>query len=786
MADQYPISVLSTPEKHTWTTQAARISALGLDAARYATLRTSFLACDGIDKTRNTTSALAKEAFAAEVRVWLEEELSDRDRRCIYGREGVRYMPGFAVYAVVAYFKRKWGEQRRKEWRRGVMRAGRGGDGGLGRDDIAADGDVNAADELHADDQDLAAEDLAGGNEIGPADDLAEQDHPAVDDFDAGIQLDVDNNNIADQDLYAAEFGGDDIAANQITPDGNALEVENLGAGNELGGADIASVNDLGNEHLPVANEPTAEEELAAADELGGDDLSAVSNLNDAADQDLNAANVPGGDRIAADETYDLAVHRDLADGDLDAVSELGGDDIAPVDEQGGDQDLAADQAVAPINADLDAADDLPASHELAPASPTPSPSPGSENGRAGGSDLSSPHGAQQELYGPESDSSDSGNGGSILSPADSVMQLDDDEYDSPPPAIPRKREHQQSPSPVNHHKHQRVAEAPMQSIRSDMDKLVQRALALADESLHGEMRRRYACFWDILIPPQDPGHAPAAAAVFRSSVDAVLTAGRYINYYIRVRSLQPAGASSDLETVLSRGEPSFQHIWGADARNSDIALPFQRLMATAFPVFLVAAGYSAGGKTYSLLLPNLADPPVLEVLLRQALQAQVEDEPLQVTVFTVLGKRTITTQLDLGVMDIAGFLQGLQTPGVGRDNGINPRSSRRHVLVEVRAAGKHLLSVLDLCGDETSEVRAGPLRGESNSIASDLVMLRALVARKLQWKYTPPLLARGCGLTRHFARHLGNFLNVHVVFFCDGDAESMSRLCYEWKPRAV
>lgn len=62
------------------------------------------------------------------------------------------------------------------------------------------------------------------------------------------------------------------------------------------------------------------------------------------------------------------------------------------------------------------------------------------------------------------------------------------------------------------------------------------------------------------------------------------------------------------MQSILDRGGPSFQNIWGPDAKNSDIAHPFKQLIAT-FPVFLVAAGYSAGGKTHSLLMPNINDP---------------------------------------------------------------------------------------------------------------------------------------------------------------------------------
>lgn len=78
--------------------------------------------------------------------------------------------------------------------------------------------------------------------------------------------------------------------------------------------------------------------------------------------------------------------------------------------------------------------------------------------------------------------------------------------------------------------------------------------------------------------------------------------------------------------------------------------------------------------------------------------------QPLEATVLTTLGKTTTTAHLTICAVDNAGFLQGLQTPGVGKANSINPLSSRSHVLMGARTAtGKHLLCSLDLCGDEST-----------------------------------------------------------------------------------
>lgn len=50
MANPYPIVVLLAPEKFTRTTQQERIQAIGVDSARYVSLRRSFWACSGIEK----------------------------------------------------------------------------------------------------------------------------------------------------------------------------------------------------------------------------------------------------------------------------------------------------------------------------------------------------------------------------------------------------------------------------------------------------------------------------------------------------------------------------------------------------------------------------------------------------------------------------------------------------------------------------------------------------------------------------------------------------------------
>lgn len=108
---------------------------------------------------------------------------------------------------------------------------------------------------------------------------------------------------------------------------------------------------------------------------------------------------------------------------------------------------------------------------------------------------------------------------------------------------------------------------------------------------------------------------------------------------------------------------------------------------------------------------------------------------------------------------------------------------------MEVLAGGKHILTVVDLCGDETVETRLGLLQAQSKKTTGDLVELRTLAVQSLKWKFMsgdPIVGGLGCNLTREIARQLIHFPNIHVVFFCDGegDVESVSRLCAEWKPR--
>lgn len=338
-----------------------------------------------------------------------------------------------------------------------------------------------------------------------------------------------------------------------------------------------------------------------------------------------------------------------------------------------------------------------------------------------------------------------------------------------------RQRSPEESPSPLVL---KRIRRDPtILSTLAQFDVLYRQMIGLASNESQGELLEHQAQLRRILGRRQNQA---AEVAAVQKSRDAAMTSRHFINFHIRVR-----GDMAPVQAILDHGVPSFQHIWGPEAKNSDIALPFKEQMA-AFPVFLVATGYSAGGKSYSLLMPNEQDPPVLEVLLNQALVNQAL--PLEVTVNTML--RSNTQQVVHRVHDpreIKQLLEALQTPGVTDNNGMNAQSSRQHVLIEVRTAvGKLVLSVIDLCGDETSKTRSGPLSVGSTAIATDLGALRVLVTQKLYGKFKAVEIignGRGCELTRRFVAQLPHFPKVNFIFFCDGSGsvQSVSNLFGEW-----
>lgn len=96
---------------------------------------------------------------------------------------------------------------------------------------------------------------------------------------------------------------------------------------------------------------------------------------------------------------------------------------------------------------------------------------------------------------------------------------------------------------------------------------------------------------------------------------------------------------------------------------------------------------------------------------------------------------------------DIKTFLQKLQTSGVADNNGIYRTWSSRHVLIEIKAWPKRIMSVLDLCGDETNLTDTGGWRKRVGRL------LRIWVP----WGYWSPTM---------FVRQLPHFPKVTVVFF--------------------
>lgn len=349
---------------------------------------------------------------------------------------------------------------------------------------------------------------------------------------------------------------------------------------------------------------------------------------------------------------------------------------------------------------------------------------------------------------------------------------------DSPPFA--RKRRH----SPDISSDLKRIKLPTLGFIHQQVDLLMQQAIELSGQVVETKMHEQYAKLRALSNIDQEMGEAGGIPV--RKSADAERTASRFINYHIRIRGALDDQARQAVDReILDRGI-SFQNIWGFEAKNSDIALPLKNKVAANIPVFLVAAGYNAGGKTYTLFSPNQEDPPVLEVLLNQALINQ----GLDIIVYTMLRSKAMRENYRISEhKDIELFLQKLQIPEVADDNGINKTSSRRHILINITVGQKQLISVLDLCGDETHETRTGRLKDESTAIAADLAALRVLVTQHLNVhdldiKTSIPGGGRGCYLTMAFVRQLPFCKKLDIAFFCDGSGSvtSIRKLCGEWR----
>lgn len=110
-----------------------------------------------------------------------------------------------------------------------------------------------------------------------------------------------------------------------------------------------------------------------------------------------------------------------------------------------------------------------------------------------------------------------------------------------------------------------------------------------------------------ILPDSAYPGHSLSDLPAVSQSPNAVEMAQSYINLHVLVR-----GAMEPVKDILENGKLCFQTIWGPDSINRDFSNPFKIMVARKEPLFMIAAGYSNGGKSYSLLFPNLTDPPRL------------------------------------------------------------------------------------------------------------------------------------------------------------------------------
>lgn len=78
----------------------------------------------------------------------------------------------------------------------------------------------------------------------------------------------------------------------------------------------------------------------------------------------------------------------------------------------------------------------------------------------------------------------------------------------------------------------------------------------------------------------------------------------------------------------------------GPDQNTAQVTEPIRQTVAAGLPILLIAAAYSSGGKTYSLLQPNPADPPILVILLTEVFYTF---GPLTYVLATFLGKDKVS-----------------------------------------------------------------------------------------------------------------------------------------------
>ncbi|KAL0631056.1 hypothetical protein Q9L58_010095 [Maublancomyces gigas] len=327
-----------------------------------------------------------------------------------------------------------------------------------------------------------------------------------------------------------------------------------------------------------------------------------------------------------------------------------------------------------------------------------------------------------------------------------------------------------------------------------------------------------------IPIPPNPASTSTSASA---SASGSPREKAAYTSFYAKIRN--------NLESVrddLEQRKPKFEQIWGPEVRNSTMGAHFRRLIQSKpsgnpTPFMVVAAGPSGGGKTHSMIRPNPADPPVLQQLL---LEAFLKYGDLKMAVSVMSGKNSVpvpvfdpTSKVDptskgkgkgrgnapplrqflTSEMEIHESVNDLMSHIPSSDNSVNRISSRSHAVIDVFTEGLLVFTIIDLCGDESSEVRGrlAANKESSDRIAGDLSFLKRLFTdlklatapSKLMnpesWR-SQGIVGRDCALTAAFLNRLTMVPKLHVVMFGHGTSEQskkdLIRSLNVWSPPVV
>ncbi|KAL0631459.1 hypothetical protein Q9L58_009680, partial [Maublancomyces gigas] len=178
----------------------------------------------------------------------------------------------------------------------------------------------------------------------------------------------------------------------------------------------------------------------------------------------------------------------------------------------------------------------------------------------------------------------------------------------SPPPVA--KRQKFNSPDPLNAVRIRQIVK--INAIRANLETLANKIPTWA---AHNERQLERGIDQEIVAimrTPPPPQPAPARPA-------------KILTLHARVR-----GQMEDpITRRLQSKKPYLTNIWGPESYMSKVAAPFKAQVAGGQSFLLIAAGYSGEGKTYSRVKPNLENPPILQVLLEEALIRY----PIEVTV---------------------------------------------------------------------------------------------------------------------------------------------------------